>query len=82
MPTDVTMMVEEAKAVAETAAPAVTTGTIDWKKVAFVAGGVLVLAGAAYCTKKAVDKRKAKKAVLDSAVKEEVPVANVIPEEA
>lgn len=81
--TDAKMVAEVATAAAETVAPVVVKdGTLDWKKVAFVAGGILVVAGGAYCAKKMIDKRKANKALIESATKtEDVPVANVIPEE-
>lgn len=52
-----------AEAIVETATPAVTAGTLNWKKVAFVAGGILVVAGSAYACKKIIDKRKASKIV-------------------
>ena len=65
MPTEVTStVVGAAEAVGEAVvAPAVASGTLNWKKVAFVAGGILVVAGSAYACKKIIDKRKAAKIV-------------------
>lgn len=42
-------------------AVSVTTGTLDYKKVAMIAGGILIIGVSAYATKKLIDKRKAKK---------------------
>lgn len=67
---EVTM--EAAEAIVETAAPVVTAGTLNWKKVAFVAGGILVVAGSAYACKKIIDKRKASKIVEVNPLVEEV----------
>lgn len=65
------------------AAPAVTAGTLNWKKVALVAGGILVVAGSAYACKKIIDKRKAAKTVEVNPVIEEVEeVVEEIKEEA
>lgn len=65
------------------AAPAVTAGTLNWKKVAFVVGGILVVAGSAYACKKIIDKRKAAKTVEVNPVIEEVTeVVEEIKEEA
>ena len=65
------------------AAPAVTAGTLNWKKVAFVAGGIHVVAGSAYACKKIIDKRKAAKTVEVNPVIEQVEeVVEEIKEEA
>lgn len=50
--------VETTAAVAE---PVMATLTINPKKVAFVAGGILVIGASAYVTKRILDKRKAAK---------------------
>jgi len=47
---------------AELAAPVVNAGTLDYKKVAMIAGGTVVVAGCAYLAYRAIKKRKAKKA--------------------
>ena len=59
-----TAVVNEAVKVA---AP-VATGTLDYKKVAMITGGILVIGVSAYATKKLIDKRKAKKAEAAMAV--------------
>ena len=62
-------------------AVSVTTGTLDYKKVAMIAGGIIIIGVSAYATKKLIDKRKAKKEsvtiVVDGA--EAVPEIQVEP---
>lgn len=58
-------VVETAEVVAETVAPVVNPGTLDWKKVAAVTATVVGVAACAYICKKALDKRKAEKAVIE-----------------
>lgn len=61
MPTEVVTAVETA---AEVAAPVVNAGTLDYKKVALYAGGVVVIAGCSYIAYRAIKKRKAAKEVI------------------
>lgn len=65
---DVTTAVEAAEAVAQVAAPVATNaGTLDYKKVAIVAGGVVVVGVGTYFCVKAIKKRRVKKEVIESA---------------
>lgn len=63
---DVTTAVEAAEAVAQVAAPVATTGALDYKKVALVAGGVVVVSVGTYFCVKAIKKRRVKKEVIES----------------
>ena len=79
----VTPVVEAAEVVAETVAPVVDPGTLNWKKVAAVTATVVGVAACAYICKKAIDKRKANKAVEVNPVIEEIEeVVEEIKEEA
>ena len=60
MTTEATAVMEAAEAVA----PVVTQVTLDPKKVALAAGGVIVICVAAWGTKKLIDKRRAAKKVV------------------
>ncbi len=67
---NVATAVEATEAVAQAAAPiiepAVKAGTLDYKKVAIAAGGVVIVGVGTYFCVKALKKRKAKKIVLES----------------
>ena len=78
---DVTTVVETAEAVAEVAAPVVmTTGCLDWKKVAIWAGATTAVGIAGYCCYKMVKKRKAAKEELLTAETVEIETEEVVEE--
>lgn len=80
MTTEATAVMEAAEAVA----PVVTQVTLDPKKVALAAGGVIVICVAAWGTKKLIDKRRAAKKVVIISESTEVqvnPEAQVMKEE-
>ena len=75
-------VVETAEVVAETVAPVVNPGTLNWKKVAAVTATVVGVAACAYICKKALDKRKAEKTVIEvnpEPTPEEEPVVEEAP---
>ena len=65
--TTAAMAVEAAETAAKVAAPVVTTGTLDYKKVALVAVGVTAVGVGTYFCIRGLKKRKANKIVIESA---------------
>lgn len=55
------MAAEVTVAAAEITAPVVSAGTLDYKKVALIAGGTVVAAGCGFLAYRAIKKRKAAK---------------------